>query len=114
MSTPNQESNVVSAPAIKMTAQEAFKSMSLQEQREQFENFLAQVYYAQPKYVLLVNDGSCSVHQSSDGHFYLVHNIIGQDIHMSDIEEFISPYVFMMDGCTFEYQLLVRILPHIK
>lgn len=110
----NQESNVVSAPTIKMTAQEAFKCMSLQAQREQFENFLAQVYHAQPKYVLLVNDGSCSVHQSSDGHFYLVHNIIGQDIHLTDIEEFITPYMFMMDGCTFECQLLSHILPHTK
>lgn len=114
MSTPNQESNVVSAPTIKMTAQEAFKSMSIQDQREQFENFLAQVYHAQPHYILLVNDGACLVSQSSDGHFYLDHQILGQDIHLTDIDEFISPTSFMSNGYRFECQLLAHILPHTK
>lgn len=113
MSTPNQESNVVTS-FKNLTTQEAFKSMSLQDQREQFENFLAQVYYAQPHYILLVNGGSCVVNQNADGHFYLEHQTLGEDIHLTDIDEFISSTSFMSNGYSFECQLLAHILPHTR
>lgn len=109
----NQKSNVV-ASFKNLTAHEAFICMSLRAQKEQFEDYLAVVYYAQPKYVLLVNDGECTVRKNSAGRFYIEHKVLGQDIHMSNIEEFVSPSVFMMDGYTFECQLMVRVLPRAK
>lgn len=96
-----------------LTTCEAFICMSLRAQRDQFEDFLAVVYYAQPKYVLLVNGGECSVRKNSAGRFYIEHKILSQDIHLSDIDEFISPNAFMSDGYGFECQLMTRVLPRI-
>lgn len=107
----NQKSNVVSASFKNLSAHEAFACMSIRGQKEQFEDFLRVIYYAQPKYVLLVNGGECTVRKNSNGRFYIEHKVLGQDIHLSDIEEFASPSIFMSDGYTFECKLLMRVLP---
>lgn len=107
----NQKPSNMTASIKNLTAYEAFTCMSLRAQRNQFEDFLAVIYYAQPKYVLLVNGGECSVRKNIDGRFYIEHKILGQEIHLSDIDEFISPNAFMSDGYGFECQLMKRVLP---
>lgn len=93
---------------------QAFLSMSIRGQRDYFEDYLRVIYYAQPHYILMVNGGACLVRKNSNGRYYIEYTPTGTDIQISDMEEFLSPTTFMLEGYTFECELLMRVLSHTK